>query len=107
MVDRLLDLILTSNCPTVSIVKFELAPFAPNSDGTKSSILPLKLLMKKYSLIAMPVGIRALVSIKIFVLSKFLPVQFVSIDIAPSRNEVASIRLISDLLGFWLSGVNL
>ena len=33
MVDRLLNLILTSNCPTVSIVEFELAPFAEfNSD---------------------------------------------------------------------------
>ena len=28
MVDRLLNLILTPNCPTVSIVDFELAPFA-------------------------------------------------------------------------------
>ena len=47
MVERLLNLILTSNCPTVSIVKFELAPFAEaNSDGIKSSIFPLKLFMK-------------------------------------------------------------
>ena len=34
MVDKLLNLILTSNCPTVSIVEFELAPFAEfKSDG--------------------------------------------------------------------------
>ena len=52
VVERLLNLILTSSCPTVSIVEFELAPFAElNSDGTKSSNLPLKLLVKKYSLI--------------------------------------------------------
>ena len=45
MVERLLNLILTSNCPTVSIVEFELAAFAElNSDGSKSSILPLKVL---------------------------------------------------------------
>ena len=95
MVERLFNLILTSKCPTVSIIKFELAPFAEsNSDSTKFSIFPLKLLMKKYSLIATPVGIRAPVSIKIFVFSKFLPVHSMSIDIAPSRNEVASRPLV-------------
>ena len=107
MVERLLNLILTLNCPTVSIVEFELAPFAEsNSDGIKSSMFPLKLFMKKYSLIATPNGMRAPESISIFVFSKFSPVQPMSIDIAPSRNEVASIRLISDLLGFWLAGAN-
>ena len=50
---------------------------------------------------------RVPVSINIFVFSKFLPVQSISIDIAPSRNEVTSIRLILDLLGLWLSGANL
>ena len=108
MVERLLNLILTPNCPTVSIVEFELAPFAEfNSDGIKSSMFPLKLFMKKYPLIATPDGMRAPVSISIFVFSKFLPVEPKSIDIAPSRNEVASIRLISDLLGYWLAGANL
>ena len=65
MVERLLNLILTSNCPTVFIVEFELAPSAEfNSDGPKSSILPFKLLVKKYSLMATPVGMRAPVWIK-------------------------------------------
>ncbi len=41
IVDIWLNLILTSNCPTVSIVEFELAPFAEfKSDGTRSLILP-------------------------------------------------------------------
>ena len=37
-----------------------------------------------------------------FVFIKFLPVHSMSIDIAPSRNEVVSIMLMSDLFGFWL-----
>jgi len=74
MVDIWLNLILTSNCPTVSIVEFELAPFAElKSDGFKSLILPCKLLVKKSSLIATPVGIRAPVSIKILEFIKVLP----------------------------------
>ena len=68
MVERLLNLILTPNWPTFSIIEFKLVPFAEsNSDGIKSSIFPPKLFMKKYSLIAMPDGIRAPVSINIFV----------------------------------------
>ena len=44
MVDKLLNLILTSNCPTVSIVEFELAPFAKfKSDSNNSPTFPPKL----------------------------------------------------------------
>ena len=107
MVEILLNLILTPNWPTVSIVEFELAPFAEfNSNGIKSAIFSPRLFMKKYSLIATPDGIRVPVSINIFVFSKLLPEQSMSIDMATSRNEVASIKFISDLLGFWLAGAN-
>ena len=90
MVDRLLNLILTPNCPTVSIVDFELAPFAEfESDSNKSAMSPPKLSIKNCSLIATPDGMRAPVSVSNFVLTKFLPIPSMSIDIAPSRNEVA------------------
>ena len=47
IVDILLNLILTSSCPTLSNVEFELAPFAEfKSDGTKSPTFPCKLLTK-------------------------------------------------------------
>ena len=73
MVERLLNLILTSKCPTVSIIEFELAPFAEfKSNGTKSPTFPCKLLTKQYSLIVTPVGMRAPVSFKILVSSKWL-----------------------------------
>ncbi len=105
MVDKLLNLILTSNCPTVSIFEFELAPFAEfKSDGNNFPALPPKLFIKYCSLIATPDGIRAPVSMSYFVSTKFVPVHSMSIDIAPSRNEVASIMLMSDLFGFWLEG---
>ena len=39
-----------------------------------------------------------------FVSTKSLPVHSISIDIAPSRNEVASIMLMFDLFGVWLDG---
>ena len=71
IVDIWLNLILTSNCPTVSIVEFELAPFAEfKFYGTKSLNFPCIWLVKKSSLIATPVGIRAPVSIKILVFLK-------------------------------------
>jgi len=76
MVERLLNLILTSSCPTVSIVKFELAPFAEfNSDGNNCPTSPPKLSIKNGSLTATPDGIRALVSMSNFVFIKFSPVQ--------------------------------
>ena len=97
MVERLLNLILTSSCPTVSIVEFELAPFAESKlDGNNCPTCPSKLSIKNCSLIATPDGIRALVSMSNFVLTKSLPAESMSVDIAPSKNKVASIRLISD-----------
>ena len=101
MVERLLNLILTSNCPTVSIVKFELAPFAEfKSDGNNCSTSPAKLSIKNCLLIATPDGIRAQVSMSNFVFTKSLPVQSMFVDKAPSRNEVASIMFIPEFCVF-------
>ena len=80
MVDKFVNLILTLNCPTVSIDESTLALFAEFK-----------------SLTAMPEGIRTPVSISNFVSTKFVPV--LSIDIAPS------IRFISDLWGALLDGI--
>jgi len=106
MVDKLLNLILTLNCPTVSIDEFVLAPFAEfKFDGFNLLKSPPKLSIKNCSLTAMPEGIRASMSISNLLSIKFVPLK--STEIAPSTKEVASmelIRLMSGFLGVLLDG---
>lgn len=73
MVDKSLNLILTPNCPNVSIVEFALAPFAEfKFDGFNLLKSPPKFSIKNCSLTAMPEGIRAPVSISNLLLIKFV-----------------------------------
>ena len=94
MVERLLNLILTSSCPTVSIVEFELAPFAESKlDGNNCPTCPPKLSIKNCSLIMTPDGIRAPVSMSNFVLTKSLPAESMSVDIPNKQKPVKNTRL--------------
>ena len=106
MVDKLLNLILTLNCPTVSIEKFALAPFDEfKFDSFNLLKSPPKLSIKNCSLTEMPEGIRAPMSISNLLSIKFVPLK--SIEIAPSTKEVASMelfRLMSGFLGVFLDG---